>query len=106
LWGRPGGGVQLRRLWNLIRSLPPTARLFDEVEEGLGERARWGVDQEIAWSAVELLDAIARKGTKRKASLIRRSLRPKRKRRPVSMADPAALAFFGGAKPQNPGSEP
>jgi hypothetical protein len=87
--------VRLRRLWNLIRGLPPGCRLF--VDLAGADRARWGVDQEMAWATVELLDVIARKGTKAKRrSLIRRSLRPRRaKRQPVSMLDPAARGFFG-----------
>lgn len=48
---------------------------------------------------------IARKGTKRKAPLLRRSLRPKRKRRPISMSDPQAVRFFAGAARPKPGSD-
>ncbi len=62
--------------------------------------------EEIAWVQVELLDVIARKGSKVRRSLIRRSLRPKApKRKPTSMSDPAVRGFFRG-KPGNPPPAP
>lgn len=55
------------------------------------------MDQEIAWTAVELLDVVARRGTKKKGSLLRRSLRPKAasRKKPVSIDSAEAAGFFG-----------
>lgn len=100
--------MPLRRLWNLIVALPASARLFDSL--GVADRVRWNLERELAVSTLELLDVIARKGTKLRKPLVSTRIRPSDKdaRKPLPMTDDRVRSFFGAAeytpKPE-PGSE-